>query len=275
MTRLGAYICCLTVISLLTDLFPFPRTYFSDRRNALNVYFVKWGWGWTCTVLAFFIYLTSHTYCGGDRKAINRHLSRLAVATSWWFMCTRLFTHIQETVGHCVPNNIGSSVGSTSSDATLILDRDECEKAGHRWLTFDVSSHAFLLIHCLLTITEEVHCIAGWERIDEIAAQEQQGHTDRYTADQLQCIRASYVTHTPFIRALMIVLTLLTILWEMMLVATAIYFHNLPQKLTGAAFAALGWFISYRVWYSPATVALTAWTPGPTGRGLIKYQKDA
>ena len=96
-----------------------------------------------------------------------------------------------------------------------------------------------------------------------------------YTADQLQSIRASFVTHTPFIRALTIALTLLTILWEMMLVATAIYFHNLPQKLTGAAFAALGWFISYRVWYSPAIVTLSSWTPGPPGRGLIKYQKDS
>ena len=73
---------------------------------------------------------------------------------------------------------------------------------------------------------------------------------------------------------MMVALSLLTLLWELMLLATAIYFHNLPQKLTGAAFAALGWFISYRVWYLPTTAAMTAWTPGPTGRGVIKYMKE-
>lgn len=271
-TKLGIYICVITLVSLLVDLFPFPRTFFSDKRNPLNIYFVKWGWGWTCTLLGIFIYLTSHTYCGGDRKAINRHLSRLAVATSWWFICTRLFTHIQETVGHCSP--IGAAATPSNVADAMALDRDACEIAGHRWLAFDVSGHAFLLIHCLLTISEEVRCIAGWERIDELAAQEQQNSdTSRLSGEQLDSIRSSYASHTPYIRLMMVVLSLLVILWDIMLLATAIYFHNLPQKLTGAAFAALGWFLSYRVWYTPATANLTNWTPGPTGRGLIKYQK--
>jgi hypothetical protein len=266
--RLGVYFCCLVVISLLTDYFPFPRSYFSDKRNVLNMYFVKWGWGWTCTILGVFVYLTSHTYCGGDRKAISRQMSRLAFATFWWFVCTRLFTHILKTFGHCMLNN----VSSTSSDATLLLDRDECKKAGHQWVPFDVSGHAFLLIHCLLTIAEEVRCIADWECINEVAAQEQQGCTDSCRAKQLQLIRGSYETHTPFVYVLMFVLTLLIILWEMMLLGTAVYFHNMQQKLTGAIFAALGWFVFYRVWYT--SVVSFVWTPGPTGCGLIRYQKD-
>jgi len=59
-TKLAIYVFCITVLSVVTDMFPFPRTYFSDKRNALNQVFVKWGWGWTCTILGMFIYFTRY-----------------------------------------------------------------------------------------------------------------------------------------------------------------------------------------------------------------------
>ena len=59
-TKLAIYVFCITVLSVVTDMFPFPKTYFSDKRNALNQVFVKWGWGWTCTVLGVFIYFTRY-----------------------------------------------------------------------------------------------------------------------------------------------------------------------------------------------------------------------
>ena len=117
-----------------------------------------------------FFFVNSYTYCAGDKKSINRHLSRLAVATSWWFVCVRLFDYIHSTIGYCA----GSSHNVTASG------RDACEMAGQRWLAFDVSGHAFLLIHCLLTISEEVHCIGSWERIEEITTTEQQKPTERW-----------------------------------------------------------------------------------------------
>jgi len=60
-TKLAIYILCITVLSIITDMFPFPRTYLSDKRNALNQVFVKWGWAWTCTLLGIFIYFTRYT----------------------------------------------------------------------------------------------------------------------------------------------------------------------------------------------------------------------
>jgi len=59
-TKLAIYLFCITVLSIFTDAFPFPRTYFSDKRNSLNQVFVKWGWGWTCTILGAFIYFTRY-----------------------------------------------------------------------------------------------------------------------------------------------------------------------------------------------------------------------
>jgi len=62
-TKLAIYILCITVLSIITDRFPLPRTYLSDKRNALNQVFVKLGWGWTCTILGMFIYFTRYVVC--------------------------------------------------------------------------------------------------------------------------------------------------------------------------------------------------------------------
>jgi len=97
----------------------------------------------------------------------------------------------------------------------------------------------------------------------------------RYTPEDLDRVRLAYSWSLPYVRLLVVVLALLTLLWELMLLATILYFHNMPQKLTGAAFAAIGWFLAYRVWYLPAVTRLTVWTPGLPGRGLIRYQKDS
>jgi len=56
--KLTIYIALLFIVSMLTDHFPFPKSYFSDKRNFLNQYFVKLGWGWTCSVVGLFIYFT-------------------------------------------------------------------------------------------------------------------------------------------------------------------------------------------------------------------------
>ena len=124
---------------------------------------------WRTFSHAVFCSVNSYTYCAGNMKSINRHLSRLAVATGWWFVCVRLFDYIHSTVGYC---------GGSPQNVTE-LGRDACEMAGQRWMAFDVSGHAFLLIHCLLTISEEVQCIGGWERIEEITTTEQQKPTER------------------------------------------------------------------------------------------------
>jgi|SRR6218665_2498337 len=58
LTKLCVYFCGITVISVVTDHFPFPKSYFSDKHNLFNQYFVKMGWGWTCSILGLFIYFT-------------------------------------------------------------------------------------------------------------------------------------------------------------------------------------------------------------------------
>jgi hypothetical protein len=121
----------------------------------------------------------SHVYCAGDRWSINRHLTRLAVATGWWFVCTRFFDYVHANYGHCMMTNKPGEA----------YDRLACDVAGKRWYAFEVSGPAFLLMHCLLTMSEELRIIANWERIDENAPEAQKNPTPRYCMyDQLQIL---------------------------------------------------------------------------------------
>ena len=54
-TRLYAYLTVICVGSLIADMYPFPDSYFSNKRNVINMYMVKIGWGWTLAVLLPFI----------------------------------------------------------------------------------------------------------------------------------------------------------------------------------------------------------------------------
>jgi hypothetical protein len=54
-----------------------------------------------------------------------------------------------------------------------------------------------------------------------------------------------------------------------MLLATAVYFHNMPSKLFGAMLAILGWFISYQGLYKRDNAI-----PCLPGQGRIKYIKE-
>ena len=54
-TRIFVYISIICLGSLLTDIFPIPQTYFSNKRNFFNMYMVKVGWGWTLSLLIPFV----------------------------------------------------------------------------------------------------------------------------------------------------------------------------------------------------------------------------
>jgi hypothetical protein len=51
------------------------------------------------------------------------------------------------------------------------------------------------------------------------------------------------------IRILYVALAALTILWEFMLLSTALYFHDTLHKIAAAGLAVFFWYITYYVWY--------------------------
>ncbi|XP_013782375.1 FIT family protein CG10671-like [Limulus polyphemus] len=245
--------------SLICDFLPFPRSYFSRQDNFMNQYFIKLGWGWTLLVVAVFVYFTSRIYCCNDLVLIRKHMSRLLVGTLVWFCFTTLFEYIEIWTAECQVRGQGKKYKT----------KDLCKENGHKWMGFDISGDTFLLIYCCLIIMEEGKCIKGWERIGELIIRndefEDESPLKTLSEEQMSELKKSYEQYTQYVRLTFVLMTVLLLLWDVMLMATTLYFHNMVQKLVGNVFAVGVWFATYRLWYQ---VKLS---PGLPGVGLFNY----
>ena len=218
------YLFVVVVCSFIHGFQPLPQSYLSNKRNVLNVYFVKFGWGWTLLVLIPFISFTSSLYTSLNPLAILKHLRRMAVATCGWYIWVNLFVYIEELTGFC------------EGEETLISKRS-CYQEGFYWNGFDISGHCFLLTYSALVISEELQHKPHWPS-DAV-------QTSPENINEFQHMNIARLL-TPEVFSLFA--GLLSILWEFMLVFTTIYFHTFSQKVLGAVIAIFTWYIIYRVW---------------------------
>ena len=220
--------------SFIHEFLPLPQSYFSYKRNVFNVYFVKLGWGWTLGLLIPFISLTSFAYTSCNPSKMLRHLSRLAVGTFAWYFWVNLFVYIEELTGICE--------GEES-----ITSKRSCHFQGFHWDGFDISGHAFLLIHSALIIGEEIQ-VKQWLSILE-------------SGESAGLSRRPNVLLNPLTNLFFTCSSLLLLLWEFMLVCTTVYFHNVQQKVLGALIALFTWYVTYRVWYKNELSPGVPWVP--------------
>ncbi|GIY42789.1 fat storage-inducing transmembrane protein [Caerostris darwini] len=251
---LGALVCG----SLVGDFAPLPRTYFSRKTNMFNYYFVKWGWAWTLLSVSTFLGLTSYVYCCGDVERIKKHFYRLLIGTVTWFCFTKSFILIESLTIGCYSPKYNTKAG--------------CIAGGSTWKGFDISGHAFLLIYCSLLIAEEAKSIRGWERIGDLIRNDEfdeESPLKPLTENQLEHLKEHYSKLTPYVRGAFICLTLFAILWDVMLVATIMYFHSMIQKVVGGVLAILVWYFTYKWWFKKTTLS-----PGLPGQGCFKYSEQ-
>ncbi|CAL8069277.1 unnamed protein product [Orchesella dallaii] len=272
--RLTAYAILLFFASLVTDYMPFPKTYFAYSDNFPNQYFVKFSWGWTFLVTGAFMYLTTAVYCCGNRQQILRHFVRLAIGTLVWFTWTNLFSMIETSTGQCL-----------TKEAALysVKSRRNCLGKGGKWTSFDISGHAFLLIWCIFFITEEARAIIGWDNIKDFIRHEEHNRgsalrvgsisTDTFeetplkglTDGEFEELKQNYGKHDVIAKIVLVGMTFLTLLWDLMIIATALYFHVMIEKVIAGLIAAVMWFAIYRGFYTLEV------SPGLPGSGLFKY----
>ncbi|CAF1205700.1 unnamed protein product [Adineta ricciae] len=223
----------IVIGSLLRSFDLAPNSYFSLKTNFFNRYFAKLGWGWTMGLLIPFVYLTLIT-THNQYQIITRHLSRLFVATSIWFIVTTLFARFEELTGMCKHEDLRSA------------SRRACVKGGHEWQEgYDLSGHTFLLLYALLIINEEVKSYdKGTKKVDQASS------AANAKGDALSEVKHEYLQIiSKVIRLNYVALAALTILWEFMLLSTALYFHYTLHKIFAAMIAVFFWYITYYVWY--------------------------
>ncbi|CAF0730918.1 unnamed protein product [Didymodactylos carnosus] len=268
-TKIIIYFCMIFIGSVLKDFNLSPQTYLANKQNLLNSYFAKLGWGSTIMLLSLFVYLTSLIYTKGNYNLIMKHLLRLLIAIGVWYIITSLFQYIESVAGYCKHLKYSKS------------NRQICLSSGYEWQeAYNLSDHTFLLIYLLLVVNEEVKSYdEGWKRLELLyeqnsgkVKQQQQNIGDISSStkfDHIDSLRFRKLSLT--IKCLYISLALLTMLWEFMLLSTALYFHHIVHKLGAALLAVIMWFITYRYWYKQRSAISNPFTPCLPGDGLLAY----
>ncbi|NXD41112.1 FITM2 protein, partial [Copsychus sechellarum] len=225
--RLPVLLLAIAVLgSALKDGELVPDTPLQNKRNPLNVYFVKVAWAWTLWLLLPFISLTTYElarskFLYGRAKSallVLRRLGALLVGTAVWYLCTGLFLYVENLTGEC------SLQGKAGQPPRLYASKRECHQDSGVWNGFDISGHCFLLSYCAMMILEELAVL------------------EALSIDHSSKLRL-------LINVLLVALCSLTVIWVFMFLCTALYFHDFSQKLLGVLIGLSAWYGTYRFWY--------------------------
>lgn len=249
-------------------------SYFKNKRNILNVLFVKNGWGWTS--LVFLVYLvvvfgkgltqqdsndrrpqeqsnhqqlrtrtgsretsssTSQPAQGTAtrvRVVFAKALIRWGLATLYWWLVSQWF------FGPAVFDRLYVLSGGSCS-VNGHFTQHHCRRAGGDWGGgIDVSGHMFLLTHASLFLIEELSVFLNdpkaWTSL-------QHRLTAKYAVWSVVAVCA---------------------LWWWMMLMTTVYFHHLAERLSGLFFGMLFWVGTYVTSYKLVPPPLHPFMPDQT-----------
>ncbi|XP_066587831.1 acyl-coenzyme A diphosphatase FITM2 [Prorops nasuta] len=265
--KVAIYCGAIFVVSLIADFITMPRTYFSRSDNALNQYFVKWGWGWLLTVTVPWVVLTAHTLGCGRRSILLKHLGRLFIATVAWLLWIKMFNYVETNYGRCL-----------NTKDVFLQSKTKCLQAGKFWSGLDISGHTFILIYSSLILAEEGSSLVGWEGIKDLIMREEHSRTlpnetstgplRNLSNDDLEFLKKAHKALTPYLRGLFVIMTIQQLLWDVMLISTMLYYHIMIEKFIGGIVAVVTWYVTYQCWYKSPKIGLAA-----PGDGLFKYNE--
>jgi len=189
------------------------QNFFSNIKNPLNQYFVKYAWGWTLFPLSILLVLSSISKQGTMLNTRSAPIwCRLVACTAvWYWFAQVLFPYIEEATGVC--------------EVSEFLTKRECRKKGFGWRGFDISGHCFLLTWNNLVIIEETKLVLL----------------------SLGRTRKKHPMLDIPIASIHILLCMLMLLWELMMFCTSLYFHTTVEKVLGTMCAITPWVLLYKV----------------------------
>ncbi|KAI7890369.1 inositol phospholipid synthesis and fat-storage-inducing TM-domain-containing protein [Mucor mucedo] len=204
-----------------------PETYFSNKRNVLNQFFVKIGWFWVTLVYFAYLYNVRSKRLQNTNQFIQGTIRYVFVTLYWYIMTQWLFgpSFIDRvyvlTGGKC--SSLVQDDFKASAQLANVFQQQTCRRLGGQWEGgHDVSGHCVMLIHASLFFWEEL----SWMFYNFTAFVEMKVRD-----------RAQYWS-------IVSVLAIASI-WWFMLFMTGVYFHGHFEILSGAIFGVLGWATLY------------------------------
>lgn len=236
----------------------FAPSYFAQKKNVFNVYFVKVGWFWT--TLAFFIFLLTNPSLGpplrpvGTPKRLRAVLRYLSISTVWyattqWFFGPPLIDRGFRLTGGACQIARGPQAMENLDKGAQIFTAAACKIAGGQWKGgHDISGHVFLLIMgSALLWSEILPAVTHSEGLRDgrtvklgdgsvsTVADMQRGSGENQEKEAQQHVTKFGVKMVIGVAALM---------WWMLLM-TAAFFHTWVEKFTGLLVAFTGLWIVY------------------------------
>lgn len=227
----------------------FAPSYFAQKKNVFNVYFVKLGWFWTTSAFAVFLVLWPGFGRGLTVKRIRAGL-RYSVVTTWWLFVTQWFfgpplidRGFRFTGGQCELLR-DPTAKEEMSDAREYFTAAACKAVGGTWKGgHDISGHVFLLIlGSALLWFEFLPALTRAEGLrDGRRIMLQDGKVASVAVEK----DPESEKEEPTTQGVKFSLGVAALMWWMLLM-TAAYFHTWFEKFTGllVAFSAL-WVVYF------------------------------
>ncbi|TPX74789.1 hypothetical protein CcCBS67573_g03943 [Chytriomyces confervae] len=216
---------------LLGSIVTPPQTWLANKRNLLNVVFAKFAWGWTTLVIVAAIAVSSFARPGQQsppqsgtstttlhRLALHTRTTLFWIITTQYFLGPPLLDRVYMATGSCV----AGEDSLVALDAAALASPKMCKRAGGQWSGFDISGHCLLLILAGVSIHEQVRMSKKATKLLREGSAEK-----RYVDWSIAALR------------------FFQLLWWIMLVTTALYFHDIPELYSGTTLAGLYWAAEY------------------------------
>jgi hypothetical protein len=226
----------------------FAPSYFAQKKNVFNVYFVKVGWFWT--TLAFLVFLVFHPGFGQglSKRRVNAVLRYFAI-TTWWVFVTQWFfgpplidTMFRFTGGQCERLR-DPDQREDMSDTREFITSATCKAVGGTWKGgHDISGHVFLLI--LGSSLLWLEFLPALTRVEGLRDGRLITMDDGKTASVAVEKERVKAEDDATARGVKFALGVAGLMWWMLLM-TAAYFHTWFEKFTGLAVAFTGLWMVY------------------------------
>ncbi|CAI6333199.1 unnamed protein product [Periconia digitata] len=226
----------------------YAPSYFAQKKNVFNVYFVKKGWFWATAAFFAFLAMWPGFGSGLSVKRIRATL-RYLVVTTWWVFVTQWFfgpplidRGFRFTGGQCELLK-DPAAKQEMSDTRVYITAATCKSGGGTWKGgHDISGHVFLLIlGSSLLWFEFLPALTRAEGLRD-------GRKIVLADGKLASVAVEKDPNTeeeePTTRGVRFSLGVAALMWWMLLM-TAAFFHTWFEKFTGLIVAFLGLWAVY------------------------------
>jgi hypothetical protein len=231
-------------------------SYFAQKRNVFNVYFVKVGWFWTTFALLLFIF--THPSFGRPfypsvtikraRAALRWGTATLiwTLTTQWFFGPPLIDRSFRLTGGSCELIRAEKAGEIPKMDAFKdIMTHAQCKVSGGTWSGgIDISGHVFLLIlGSTLLWMEVLPAVLKSQGLREARAILLSDGTVAPAEPDATAEREKAETQVTSI-GVKFIIGVVGLMWWMLLM-TAAFFHTWSEKLSGLIVAFFGVWLVY------------------------------